>query len=294
MATRWVNQKWHETLRDGTSPGVETKWQLTGDTVDRNYSILQARLDLLATIPSAISNLPLTELEIERQNATGFFEATANYGMRQIPEDGKFDFTMDSRPESRRIYLAPGTTTTYAPPGRTAPAQGGAVNVSSELVPVGRDIFVPVKTFNVSVWWSTTRFVGSQPLTIYQSLQNYIDLMDLLEGTVNSSYFSFTARGLVFKFQTGECLFAGSRLSQQGSDLWQIDLEFRKKKSYIDPLLSSWVGSPTVVEGWDDTDFPTEVVADPAAKKLGVDPFAGYVHRQYFRSDLNQLHVPVP
>lgn len=292
---RWVSQRWHETLRDGSNPSVETKWQLLGDDdLGSEYDILAARVDLLAALPATAGNLPLTDIEIERQGASGNFDATVNYGMRQIPEDGKFEFTMDSRPESRRVFMALSTVNSYAPSGRTPPNQSGYLNVNSDLQPTGTDIYLPVKTYSVSVWWATSRFVSGQSDDNYKTLQAYLDLLETLEGKVNDTLFTFVARGLTFKFQTGECLFAGSRLSQQGADLWQIDLELKKKLNYVDPLLTAWNGSNVTVQGWDEVDFPSVGGVDNDAK-VGVPvPGGGIIKRNYFRDDLNKLKVPTP
>jgi hypothetical protein len=291
MPLLWVNDRWEERLSDGPNPSVETEWSVITDDMD--YTILQARLDLLGAIPATVANLPLTEIEVTRQGASGCFRGVAKYTPRSAPEDGKAELTIDSRPESRRSFMALSTVATYAPTGLTAPNQNGFLNVNSDAQAEGTDVYSPVKTFNVVVWYAATRFVGSQPAN-YQTLQAYLNLMDSLEGCVNSSTFTFTWRGLTFTFLAGECLFASSRLSQQTADLWQVDLEFKKKKNYVEPTLSGWNGSAVTVEGWDEVDFATRPAADSAAKALGPDGIGGYIKRNYPRGDLNLLKVPSP
>lgn len=291
---RWVMIGLKESLNDGDNPSVEQVWDIVGDEVDHNYSILTARAELYAVLPASFANLPLTSVKLRRQGASSCFAADVTYGMRQIPADGKFEFTMDSRPESRRVFMALATVNSYAPPGRTPPDQSGYLNVNSDLQPTGTDIYLPVKTYNVSVWWATSRFVSGQSDDNYKTLQAYLDLLETLEGKVNDTLFTFVARGLTFKFQTGECLFAGSRLSQQGADLWQIDIELKKKRNYIDPLLTAWNGSNVTVQGWDEVDFPSVGGVDNSAK-VGVPvPGGGIIKRNYFRADLNKLKVPTP
>lgn len=295
MALLWVRQEWDESLNDGQSPGVETVYQVVTDDIE--YPILSARIDLLNQLvidgATLFGGLPISDIKIERLRASKCFRAHVTYGVRSKPEDGKFDFTMDSRPESRRVYVGLAAVSGYARPGATVETMTEILKTNQDAQATGTDLFIPVKTFNVSLWWSTNRFAIGQPIVDYQSLQNYVDLLDSLEGYVNSVFFSFLARGLTFKFQPGECLLAGSRLSQQGADLWQIDIELKKKRNYIDPLLSSWAGTSITVQGWDEIDWQMETVADTPGTKIAARPLSATIKRTYFRGDLNRLKVPV-
>ncbi len=292
---RWVMISTKETLSDGENPRVEQDWYVTGDThVDNyQYSILTARLELLAVLPTSFANLPLTSIELARKGASGTFVAKVIYSMRVAPGDGKFDFTMDSRPEQRRMFMALSTVASYQPTGYTAANQNGFLKVNSDQQPDGTDVFVPTDTINVSVWWALSRFVGTQTAN-YQTLQAYVDLIETLLGKVNSSTFTFTARGLTFTYLAGECLFSSRRLSQQAADLWQVDMGFRIKRNFVEPTLTVWNGSDVTVKGWDEVDFQSRPAADNTAIALVPAAIGAQIKRKYFTADLNLLKVPAP
>lgn len=299
MALLWVRQEWEEEMTNGASPSAELEFQVVTDDADGLYSQIAAEADLRAYLVAegldTYGNLPLQSVKVKRLKASKCFRGYCSYGMRQIPEDGKFDFTMDSRPEASRTFMALSTVAEYKPPGYAAAIQNfGLAQPNSDHESQGADVYRPVKTYNVSVWWSLSRFVVGQPLDQYKTLQAYVNLLDTLEGCVNSTTFSFMARGLTFTFAAGECLLAGTRLSQQGADLWQIDFELKKKKNYIEPSLTSWHGSNVTMRGWDRIEFQESAYADSQAIGIGVKPRGAKIYRDYFQADLNQLKVPAP
>lgn len=285
-------------MTSGASPSAELEFQVVTNNVDGLYSQIAAEADLRAYLVAngldTYGNLPMQSVKVKRLKASKCFRGYVSYGMRQIPEDGKFDFTMDSRPESQRTFMALSTVATYQPPGYIATDHQGLAQVNSDKHAEGADVYRPVKTYNVSVWWALSRFVVGQPDANYKTLQAYLDLLETLEGKINSSTFTFTARGLTFTFLAGECLLAGTRLSQQGADLWQIDFELKKKKNYIEPSLTTWHGSNVTVAGWDRIEFQENPYADPNSHNMGVKPRGAKIYRDYFTADLNKLKVPVP
>ncbi len=298
MSLRWVRQEWDEEMTNGASPSAETQYQVVTDDADGLYSQIAAEADLRAYLASigamTYGNLPLMSVKVKRLKASKCFQGFCSYGMRDIPTDGKFDFTMDCRPEQRRMFMGLDTIASYAPTGYVAANRNGLLNVTSDLQADGADVFIPVDTMNLTGWWALSRFVIGQSSANYQSLQNYVNLIETLLGKVNSTTFTITIRGLTWTYLAGECLFASRRLSQQASDLWQVDFEFRVKRSYVDPVLSAWNGSAVTIQGCDEVDFQTKPVADSAAIALSAGAFGAQVKRKYFRGDLNLLKVPSP
>jgi len=290
-----IDQEWEEELTNGSSPGATREYAIVTD--DMEYSQIQAEADLRAELDTlghmVYGNLPVSQIVVKRLRASKCFRGIVNYGMRELPDHGTWDAKVDSRPESRKTFRGTDAPTVYAAPGQTAPEHSGLVGVDQNNDVQGIEIYFPVKTYAVQVYWRTDQFTGAQASVNHQSLQNYIDLLDTLESKLNSLYFEFNLIGAVEKFQPLECLLASSSRSWASPGLIRIDLEFKKIKRYQDALVNAWAGTPTWISGWDAVHFPTRKQTHTPSSTIVPTPFASLVTPTYGRADLNLLKVPL-
>lgn len=297
MPLLWIRQEWDEKLSVGSDNSAKRKFQIVTDELE--YPQPQAVSDLWAYLVAegldTYGNLPVSGIEADRLNASKCFMAFVSYGPRSLPQDGVFDFTVESRPETRKQMNYRAVAAQYSAPGYNVGTTNGFVGVTDEGTAEGIDVSYTISRYNAQVYWDTTRFVGSQPSSNYQSLQAYVDLLKSLVNKVNSEFFQFFAVGALEKFQPGECRLLSTKRSFQGSTLIRFDLELEATARYVDPMLTVMNGgTPVYVSGFDRVEFPQQKSVDPATKTLSPIARRGIVAQLHDRADLNLLLVPTP
>lgn len=298
MGLLWVRQEWDEELHVGAS---ESNAKLSFEVVtdDREYAQPDATADLWAFLVAngfdTYGNLPVSAIDVKRLKASKCFLGEVSYGPRSLPQDGAFDFTVESRPETRKQLTSRANSGSYAPPGRTPASDNGFVGVTDEGTAVGVDVSYTVSHYNAQVYWDTNRLVVGQPDANHRSLQAYRDLLKRLENKVNSTFFQFFAVGALEKFQPGECKLLSVKRSFQGPTLIRFDLELESTPLYVETILTPMNGSvPVLVSGFDRLEISQQKEVDPATGTLRPIAASVLIPRIYDRDDLNLLLIPTP
>ena len=291
-----IEQEWEEEMTNGPSPAASREYQIVTDDIE--YPQITAEADLRAELVTlghtTYGNLPVSNIVVKRLRASKCFRGIVTYGMRELPDHGTWDAKVDSRPESRKMFRGVAAGTSVAAPGETAPENSGMLGVNGDKEAVGVEVYFPVKTYNVQVYWRSTYLIGTQTDPNYQSLQAYVDMLKTLETKVNDTYFEFLLVGALERFQPGECLLVSANRSWASPGLIRIDLELKAITLYQDALLNSWFGTATDISGWDDVQWPTRKTPHAASRTLVPVPYAGLINPTYGRANLNKLLVPTP
>lgn len=293
----WIRQEWDEELNAGSDSSAKLQFQIVTDELE--YPQPQATSDLWAYLVAhgqdTYGNMPVSALDVKRLKASKCFLADVSYGPRSLPQDGAFDFTVESRPETRKQLTSRAIAGSYAPPGRTPANINGFVGVTDEGTAEGVDVSYTVSRYNAQVYWDTSRFVSGQPSGNYQSLQAYVDLLKSLTNKVNSLFFQFFAVGALEKFQPGECRLLSTKRSFQSPTLIRFDLELESTPLYQEPMLTAMNGgTPVWVSGFDRLEISKQKEIDPVSGTLTPVATSAIVPQMHDRADLNLLLVPTP
>jgi len=206
------------------------------------------------------------------------WQATIRYVPNdKSPEIGDAMLSWQTGGGTTHITQAISTVGKYAPAGKSAPENYGAIGARPDGTVEGVDIVVP--EFN----WSERYTVNPAMLT-----WAYAVTCAYLTGSINLGGF----RG----FAAGEVIFLGSsadvRLTDTGDQpelRAEIQFDFAAQPNVSNKTIGSITGIAAL--GWDLIDVRYEPVDDDAAKKVTPQPYAVYVHRVYPQASFGPLGI---
>lgn len=196
-----------------------------------------------------------TDVEVEpNPDTTTQFEGLARYGLINVdvPEYG-FDFSV----QSQHITHSLQTINRYGPPGRAAPNQFGALNVTANG-PEGADVDVPLGQFHETHYLPSALITGAYKTTLSR-----------MPGRVNNALF----RGL----SAGECKFLGVTGTSRLDGVYALTFRFAVQPNISGQQIGDIVGIAKA--GHDYLWVLYEEVEDTVANTIAQKPRAVYVER---------------
>lgn len=200
---------------DWSNDSVTLRWQVEGSAaIEAVYDFFIAQIPEIFAGRALTSNITLRpdRATIDTVNNTGLWNASAQYGARQIPtftpeesEIGTVRILVDTTGGTAHITHSFSTRSQF---GTGSEDLDQAIGMAADRLSIeGVDITVPVFNMTVTKVWDKN------------SIPSYNTIFGLT-GEVNSSIFSVsdTETGKSLTFLTGECLFVGAQIGSLRSD----------------------------------------------------------------------------
>jgi hypothetical protein len=257
-----------------------------GDNFELRYKVegtdndTTARWAVLETAPvlwsGRIRQLPT--IEPDEAGIAGTWDAVVPYIVNdKSPEIGECTLSWQTGGGTQRITQAIQTVGKYAPPGKVAPENHGAIRARPDGTVEGVDVLVP------DFRWTEQYTVNPGMLTwAYAVTCAYLTRCTNLGGF----------RG----FAAGEAQFRGSSASVRLTGTVaepelraEISYDFAAQPNVQNKQIGDIVG--IAAKGWEYIDVRYELTDDAAAKQTTPKPIAVYVHKVYPESDFGALGI---
>lgn len=202
------------------------------------------------------------------------FRYTPNH---KSPEVGDAQLSWQTGGGTQHITQAIQTVGKYAPPGKTAPENHGAIRVREDYTVEGVDILVP------EFRWSERYTVNPGFLT-----WAYAVTCAYLTRSVNLNGFrGFAAGEVQFRGSTADVRLTST--AEQPEMRAEIQYDFAAQPNTTGIVIGDIV--PFSAKGHELIDVRYEVNDDGVAKKGTPKPFAAYVHQVYPAADFGPLGI---
>ena len=244
-------------ITTGENASATLHYVLEGTSSDTLALTLAQSSTATAYLGLVRQSIDIEPVVVDTVTDTGRWNVTVKYGRRPAPmETGEQTYQFDIGGSTMHISQSISTIGKYAPAGKTAGDQQGAINVTDHSVE-GVDITVP--TYNWSETWVLTNAQVNRV--------NYYNLC----GTVCNAAF----RG----FAAGEVLFLGCSGTCRGDGTWEITFKFAASPNKA----NFTVGSITVTakKGWEYMWVRYADSVDATASAIVKKPLAVYVEKVY-------------
>ena len=214
---------------------------------------------------------------IEPDGGLDTWDATVPYAIKKSPEIGDFTLSWQTGGGTQRITQAILTVAKYAPPGKAAPENFGAIGARPDGTVEGVDVLVP------DFRWTEKYTVNPGMLT-----WAYAVTCAYLTRCVNVGGFrGFAAGEVQFRGSTAEVRLSGT---VQEPDLRaDISYEFAAQPNVVDQQIGQITG--ITAKGFEYVDVRYEQVDDAAANKTTPKPIAVYVHQVYPYANFGSLGI---
>jgi hypothetical protein len=230
-------------------------------------------LDALATAaPTTLDGLLRRSWRVEPLgDGSEWWEGSVEYGGTSTQKAvGCSSYSFEIGGGTQHITQALAHIASYAPPGKTPPAFGGAIGVTQTEVE-GCDIDVPVYNFSETHYKASTFVTGTYKATLFAIACN----------PVNSGAF----RG----FAAGEVRFLGASGSQRGDESWELTFRF----AALPNVTGLQIGSITGIakKGWEYMWVRYEDAEDSGSKTLIKKAASVHIEQVYGTSNFAGLGI---
>ena len=256
--------------------------EVIGESADVPYNVFDAadeaaiRVACTALIPATYADetMSLKTVEIDKRLSIDSWRVIARYAKptylfpgSSIP-DSRFAF--DTAGGTQHITQSLENVGRYAPPGKTAPDEKGAIGFDGKNV-AGVDIHVPVFQFSETHYFRDATVTNAFKRAIMVATSH-----------VNSGTFRGHA--------AGEVLFLGASGQRQGDDtddLWEISYRFMGQENKTGLSVGDITG--IAKKGWQYLWIKYAESTDES--QLIKPPVAAYVERVYYSADFSTLGI---
>jgi hypothetical protein len=241
--------------------------------------------DELTMAAYAISATPLIHNNLYRQSMSikplggGMWNVDVPYGNwpnepSYISGYSSYRVHYDTTGGTARLTQALAHIASYAPPGKTAPAHNGALNVAADGRPEGTDVVVP-----------SFKWTEEHTMPILTCGWPFSQVLKAMTGHVNAATF----RG----FPQGEVLFlgaTGSYSSEASTDKeTQLTFSFEQQDSITNVTYDAVTGVSKI--GWEYIWFEHSQKDDDTAKRLKSTLLAVHREKLYYTADFSLLQI---
>lgn len=269
-----VQERLKSPQRESGSQNSQKHKFIVGGTSD----VGQAELAVLAQVDDSVTmnngnQLPLNSIETD---AIGFnqgdvlWECTVTYGADPDKNKKQASFKFETSGGTQKITQSIETLGTYAPSGKTATDQHGAIGVNGDQVE-GCEITVPV------LKWTEKHFLQASLLS-----PTYIKALAGVTGKTNNAMFR--------SFDIDEVLFLGAEGGSDGTEIAELDFKFQASPNQTDITIGTITGINK--PGWAYLWIEYEPFSDTTSKGLGKRPKGVYVERVYYSGDYGVMAIP--